>query len=409
MKVVQINGASINGSTGKIVSQLSEVMTQQGIENYIITSGYKEKDERRNVFVVSNNKEVKMHQIQAFLLGDAGFHSDKPTQRLINFLEQIKPDIVHLHHIYGFWLNVEKLFSYLKSKHLKVIWTLHDFWAITGHCTHFESIGCDKWKSICFKCPQRKNYPYSLFFDKSSVLFQRKKDLLENWQELEIIAVSSWVAKYASESYLKNKQITVISNGIDLDTFHPEIVKREELFAGKYIILGVAMSWSSKKGLYDFIKISKLLKKDELIILIGLSKQQQIGLPKNIIGLPRTSTAKELCTYYNIADVYVSASVEETMGLTVAEAMACGTPAVVYQETALTELIKENTGVSVPQSPESLYYGISKIREKGKKHYSSSCEAFVELKYNKWKQYKEYCNYYRNSLREQNEIKKQEN
>lgn len=398
MKVVQINGAAKNGSTGKIVSQLSEVMTRQGIENYIITSGYKEKDDRENVFAVSNNREVKCHQLLAYLLGDAGFHSNKATECVIQILQNIKPDIVHLHHIYGYWVNVEKLTEYLKSAHVKVVWTIHDFWPITGHCTHFEAIGCEKWKTGCFECKQKRNYPYSLILDRSAVLYSRKKELFANWQELNVVTVSQWVERFVSVSFLKERDISVIPNGLDTKMFHQRNVGRKKEFIGKFIILGVAMSWSKKKGLDDFIKLAERLRSDELIVLIGLSEKQRTGLPSNIIGLPRTKSATELCEYYNLADVYVSASVEETMGLTVAEAMACGTPAVVYKETALTELITDGTGIAVEQDYRAIYAAISEIRKNGKQKYSRNCIAIVDQRYDKWKQYQKYCDYYRSVL-----------
>jgi glycosyltransferase involved in cell wall biosynthesis len=400
MKVVQINGAAQNGSTGRIVSQLSDVMTFQGIENYIITSGYKERNTKDNVYVVSNDIKVKIHQIEAYILGDAGFHSNITTRHIIQILDSIKPDVVHLHHIYGFWLNVEVLLNYLKKNEIHVVWTIHDFWPITGHCTHFEAIGCEKWKSECGLCEQKRSYPYSLIFDRSKELYVRKKKIFQDWDNLHIITVSEWVAHFVKLSYLREKVISVIPNGVDLEVFHfdGENIRPAEL-QNKFIILGVAMSWSLNKGLNDFIQMSKKLEKDERIILIGLSDNQKKNLPENVIGLSRTNSVEELRKYYCAADVYVSPSIEETMGMTVAEALACGTPAVVYKNTALTELITPATGVAVEQGYNELYEGIRHVKAAGKEKYVKACRNYIIENYEKTKQYEKYCEYYRSILR----------
>lgn len=399
MKVVQINGASQNGSTGRIVSQLSDVMTCQGIENYIIASGYKERNTKDNVYVVSSNMKVKIHQIEAYIFGDAGFHSNNTTRHIIQILDSIKPDVVHLHHIYGFWLNVEVLLDYLKKLGIPVVWTIHDFWAITGHCTHFEAIGCEKWKNECELCEQKRCYPYSLIFDRSKELYNRKKRILQKWNQLHIVTVSEWVAHFVKMSYIRDKMITVIPNGIDLNVFYPdgENTRSAEL-KNKFLILGVAMSWSSKKGLDDSIMMSKTLKEDERVLLIGLTEDQKKNLPKNIIGLSRTNSVEDLRKYYCAADVFVSPSLEETMGMTVAEALACGTPAVVYENTALTELITPATGIVVEQNYKALYEGISRVREAGKEQYADACRDYIIENYEKTKQYEKYCELYRSIL-----------
>lgn len=399
MKVVQINGAAQNGSTGRIVSQLSDVMTHRGIENYIIASGYKEHITKDNVFVVSNDMKVKIHQMEAYILGDAGFHSNNTTWRIIRLLDRLKPDVVHLHHVYGFWLNVEVLLNYLKKMGIPVVWTLHDFWAITGHCTHFEAIGCEKWKSECGLCKQRRCYPYSLILDRSKELYNRKKNIFQKWNQLHIVTVSEWVEHFVKMSYLRDKMITVIPNGIDLSVFYydGDNTRPAEL-KNRFLILGVAMSWSSKKGLNDFIMMSEILKEDEVILLIGLSDDQKKNLPSNIIGLSKTNSVEELRKYYCEADVFVSPSLEETMGMTVAEALACGTPAVVYENTALTELITPETGIVVEQNYKSLYEGISKVRTMGKKKYADACRDYIIENYDATKQYEKYCEYYKSIL-----------
>lgn len=395
MRVVQINGVSNSGSTGKIVAQLSEVMYKKGIENYIISSGYKEKNKAANVYFCSSNIGVKLHQFVGVLCGNSGFHSSVATNKAISFIKQAKADIVHLHNIYSYYLNVEKLLKFLKRSGIPVVWTMHDFWSVTGHCTHFESVGCDKWKTQCGNCPQKRSFPYSKFFDRSKSLHKKKRKIFQGWDNLHIVAVSNWVKSKAEQSYFADKNITPIYNGIDLNTFRKKQVDRAMWMNGKFVILGVSMEWSRRKGLDDFMKLSQMLNDDEIIVLIGLTDKQIKTLPNNIIGIKRTANVDELCDYYNMADVYVSASVEETMGLTVVEAMACGTPAVVYNKTALPELICDGCGFVCEYGVEHLYEGVKKIKKHKKADYSDNCIRFVSANFNKHTQYERYCELYK--------------
>lgn len=396
MKVVQINGVSSAGSTGKIVTQLSDVMTSQGIENYIISAGYKETTKRKNVFFCSSYIGVRLHQILGFLLGDTGFHSFFATRKAISVLKKIQPDVVHLHNIYSYFLNVELLLRFLKKENIKTIWTIHDFWAMTGHCTHFEAAECFRWKEQCGTCPQLNKFPYSRFFDRTTNLLNKKKSIYADWDNLHLATVSKWVANYLPFSILKGKEIRVIPNGIDTNTFKQIPIERPENLKDKFIILSVAMSWGTNKGLDDLISLSSKLTENELIVIVGLSEDQIKNLPQNIIGITKTKNPEDLCNYYNMADVYVTASIEETMGLTVVEAMACGTPAVVYNKTALPELVADGCGyVCNETNVNSLYSAIQTVQEHGKPYYSQRCAENAAANYDKWNQYRKYCRYYR--------------
>jgi putative colanic acid biosynthesis glycosyltransferase len=405
MKVIQINGVASAGSTGKIVTQLSEVMHSEGIENYIISAGYKETTERDNVYFCSSYIGVRTHQILGNLLGDTGFHSYLATRKAISILKKNKPDVVHLHNIYSYFLNVETLLNYLKTHHITTIWTIHDFWAVTGHCTHFEVAGCYRWKKECGNCPQLRKFPYSRFFDRSATLLNKKKSIYDGWNTLYLATVSEWVANYLPDSILKGKEIRIIPNGVDTSVFKPLAVEKPYEFKEKFVILSVAMSWGANKGLNDLLSLASKMNEDELLVIIGLPEDKIDKLPTNVIGIPRTKNADELCNYYNIADVYVSASTEETMGLTVVEAMACGTPAVVYNKTALPELIADGCGYICRKTVDELYCGIQKIRTNGKAYYTDNCVKHARENYDKWNQYRKYCSFYYDCMRKTDENK----
>ncbi len=403
MKVIQINGNAYRGSTGKIVRQISDCLDSRQAENFIICSGFKEKALDNKTITVSSKFSKKIHQFLGYLFGDTGFHSFFVTKKVIRKLKQEKPDIVHLHHLEGYFLNVAKLLRYLKKTHTKTVWTLHDCWAFTGHCTHFLTAKCHRWQYACRSCPQKKKYPYSLLFDRSHQLYNRKKNLLADFEELYIVNVSKWMSSITQKSFLKGCPSCVIYNGIDTTVFSPETdvdFKASLGYEGKYIILGVATTWSEAKGLNVFIELSKYVAEDVAIVLVGMTKEQSVELPSNVYGISRTSSQQDLRKYYCAADVFLSLSLEETMGLVTVEALACGTPAVVCNSSASPELIGENCGeILSERTIENILKAIDNIRTNSKKYYSKSAREFAVRHFSEEQMKEKYYALYEELLR----------
>ena len=328
MKVVQINTFS-NKSTGSIMMNIHNKLKNEGIESYVVWGrGRLEKEE--NEIFMNDKLGVYFHGLYTRITDKTGFASNTSTKRLLKKLDEIKPDIIHLHNIHGYYINIEMLFNYIKKNNIKVIWTLHDCWAFTGHCSHFEFIGCEKWKTRCNNCPQSKLYPKS-FKDNSEWNYQKKKELFTGLNMI-IVTPSEWLANLVKKSFLKEYEVKIINNGIDTDIFKP----RESNFREKYdlqdkkIILGVASDWTKEKGFYDFIHLSKIVNNDEKIVLVGLNDRQLKKLPDNIIGIKRTENATQLAQIYTAADIYFNPTYADTFPTTNLEANACGIPVITY-------------------------------------------------------------------------------
>lgn len=284
-----------------------------------------------------------IHGVITRVFDRTGFASWHATKRLLSYLEEIKPDIIHLHNIHGYYLNIKMLFDYLNSHNeIQVVWTIHDCWPITGHCAYFSAIQCNKWKTGCHKCPQKNTYPKSWMLDASKINWIQKKRCFEK-RDIQLVTPSKWLKTILMESFLQNNNIEVIYNGLDLDVFKPVNDRKNNR---KYI-LGVASEWTERKGLRDFVELRKYLDRTYDIILIGLTEKQIKELPNGIIGLKRTENVAELVSYYSGAEVFVNLSVEETMGMTTVEALACGTPVIVYNTTALPEVVDQNAGIII--------------------------------------------------------------
>lgn len=347
--VVQINSVCGVGSTGRIATDIHSALKVNKVDSYIIYGRGKNKA-CENLINTGGKLSLYWHALQNRLLDNHGFSSSKNTKSILRILDELKPDVVHLHNIHGYYINVEMLFSYFK-KHpeLKVVWTLHDCWPFTGHCAHFDFIGCQRWKENCFSCPQKTTYPTSYLLDMSESNYRRKRNAFLGVQNLTIITPSRWLANLVKQSFLKDYPIHVVNNGIDLNIFRP----RESDFRYKYniegdfLIMGAASSWSERKGLTDFISLAKKVPRNCKLIMVGLPFEKIKKLPKNIIGIPRTDNPIELAEIYSAADVFFNPTYEDNYPTVNLESIACGTPVITYRTGGSPESVCDKYGFVV--------------------------------------------------------------
>lgn len=349
MKVVQINTVCGTGSTGRIATDIYSTLKNYGIKNYIIY-GRGEPRFCDDAIKISDKLDFYSHALQTRIFDAHGFCSQRATEKALKILNEINPDIVHLHNIHGYYINVESLFSYFKQhSHIKVIWTLHDCWSFTGHCAHFDYSGCEKWKTHCSKCPQKHVYPTSNFIDNSISNFQRKKDAFIGVENLTIITPSHWLADLVKKSYLKKYPIEVINNGIDLSIFcHRESDFRARYgLENKFIIMGAASEWSPRKGFDDIIELANRLPASFKFVIVGLPLDKIKKLPDNIIGIHRTDNPIELAEIYTAADVFFNPTYEDNYPTVNLESISCGTPVITYNTGGSPESVSANHGFVV--------------------------------------------------------------
>lgn len=394
-KLLQINVTANWGSTGKIAEQINQVAISKGWECWIAYSRHANPSKSKNI-KIGVKRDVLWSVVETRLLDRAGLSMRQATRDLIRVIQEIKPNVVHLHNIHGYVLNFEILFEYLNKTNIKVVWTFHDFWAMTGHCAHFIDVDCMKWKTGCHHCPKHKSYPSS-FTDFSARNYALKKHLFTENTNLHIVAVSEWVAGYIRKSFFKDKDIRVFNNGVDLQVFKPtKGFTHPHIKIDDFIILAVASKWTKYgKGFQDYILLSQLLAEDEKIVLVGVSKELIAELPENIIGIARTNNQEELAAIYSRSNVVTSFSSAETFGMTIIEGYACGTPAVVYDNSAPPLLITPQTGYVVPDKDyKAAYQAIKRIKKKNKEQYSDACIHLAQSEYDKDKCFSKYLKLY---------------
>ena len=341
MKILMINVVCGIRSTGRICADLATALEAQGHE-VKIAYGREDVPEQFQKYAVriGSDLDVKLHGVKARLFDASGFGSKRATEKFIEWVKEYNPDVIHLHNIHGYYINIEVLFEYLKTCGKKIIWTLHDCWAFTGHTAYCDAIGCEKWKKGCSHCTMIRKYPKS-YIDRSNKNWEKKKKIFTRVSNLTIITPSYWLEGLVKESFLSEYPVQVIHNGIDTSKFHPiESEFRKNYGIGdRFMILGVATAWDDMKGLHDFIKLSELLDDNYQIVLVGLTRKQITKLPNNVLGIERTNSVEDLVKIYSAADLYANLSYTETFGLTNVEAQLCGTRVLSYDSGALGETV----------------------------------------------------------------------
>lgn len=409
MKLLQINPViRQNTSTGRIMREIGEVAIAGGWESHIAYSrgrdGIVESSSR--ILPIGNRLDVARHGLITRLTDRHGLASKHATLRFIDDIDRIDPDIVHIHNVHGYFLNYPLLFKYLSESDRRVVWTVHDCWLYTGHCYHYDLIGCDRWKHGCGSCPQRRAFPTSWLVDRSAKNYEDKRRAFTSLRKerLTIVPVSEWIRKEMSESFLKDCNFQVIHNGIDLEIFRPyddlaDIRRKYGITEGETVILGLASIWSREKGLHDFIEMSQKTKPGERIVLVGVDEKTSRSLPANIKTIRRTDNVEELARLYACATAFVNPTWQDNYPTVNLEATACGTPVVTYRTGGSVESVTPHTGFIVEQGDvDSLLTAVRTIAERGPNEYVGACRNLAEAKFRKADRYRDYLSLYQAML-----------
>ena len=343
--LLQINVTANWGSTGKIAEQIGQCAIVHGWDSYI-AYGRWYNPSQSHLIKIGDKLNMYQHYAEQRIFDNEGLCSRRATKEFIKRIDEIKPNVIQLHNIHDHYLNYRLLFEYLNKTDIKVVWTFHDCWAFTGHCFHFITKGCERWKSGCFDCPLQHEYPKTLF-DRSRKNYTMKKNLFGANNNLTIIACSEWIANFVRQSFLKDKPIRVINNGVDLNVFKDS----ESLGTNKksFHVLAVSNVWNKDKGFDDILKLREILSNEYEITIVGVAKQQLNSLPQGIVGIERTQNVHELVALYSKADVFINPTYADNFPTVNLEALACGTPVITYRTGGSPEALDENTGVVVEQ------------------------------------------------------------
>jgi len=388
------------GSHGRIAEEIGLEAMAQGWESYIAYGRYANPS-KSHIVKIGDLFDHCLHGAQSLLLDRHGLASCGPTKKLIREIEQIKPDLIHLHNIHGFYLNYPILFRYLSTVDIPVVWTLHDCWAFTGHCAWPIHGHCDRFQEQCCHCPlQSKGYPKSFLLDRSRSNFKLKKRYFRSLQDLHLVTVSRWLEQQVRLSFMQDMDIRTIYNGLDTEVFRPSGTPPTSVTDGHPLVLGVCNAWYDWKGLDDMAALRELLPDDYEVMVVGVNEDQMHRLPEGITCIRRTDSVSQLAEIYSQADVFVNPSKVESFGMTTAEALSCGTPSIVYDTSACPEVVDNLTGRVVPLGDvNALAKAVMEICSlPGREAMRQACRERAIRLFNRQDRYKEYLQLYNEVL-----------
>lgn len=348
MRIVELNTVDY-GSTGKIMLSIAETARAKGHEVWTFSVATRKKTSSRDYHeYYSSFCEYSVHYILGKMTGLNGYFSILSTLRLIRRFKEINPDVIHLHNLHGFNVNLPILFRYLKNANINVVWTLHDCWAFTGKCPYFTLVKCEKWIRGCSSCPQVSSYPESCV-DTTRFMWKKKMEWFTGIKTMMVVTPSHWLADLAKQSYLRDYSIKQIPNGVDLSIFKPvsSQFRRTYRLEEKKVLLGVAFDWGRRKGLDVFIELAKRLDDTFRIVLVGTNESIDSRLPKDIISIHKTENQQQLAEIYSAADLFVNPTREENYPTVNMEAIACGTPVLTFRTGGSPEMLTSSTGTVV--------------------------------------------------------------
>ena len=400
LKLLQINVAANWGSHGRIAEEIGLEAMAQGWESYIAYGRYANPS-KSHIVKIGDLFDHCLHGAQSLLLDRHGLASCGPTKKLIREIEQIKPDLIHLHNIHGFYLNYPILFRYLSTVDIPVVWTLHDCWAFTGHCAWPIHGHCDRFQEQCCHCPlQSMGYPKSFLLDRSRSNFKLKKRYFRTLQDLHLVTVSRWLEQQVRLSFMQDMDIRTIYNGLDTEVFRPSGTPPTSVTDGHPLVLGVCNAWYDWKGLDDMAALREILPDDYEVMVVGVNEDQMHRLPEGITCIRRTDSVSQLAEIYSQADVFVNPSKVESFGMTTAEALSCGTPSIVYDTSACPEVVDNLTGRVVPLGDvNALAKAVMEICSlPGREAMRQACRERAIRLFNRQDRYKEYLQLYNEVL-----------
>lgn len=354
MKYLFINSVYGMGSTGKIIAEQSHKLQAQGHQCLVAWGRDSTLDMSVPNIRIGTPLDCRVHGLLTRCFDLHGFGSKSATHKFLQAADVYSPDVVWLHNIHGYYINIELLFCWLKrNPQIAVYWTLHDCWAFTGHCSHFTIAKCEQWKTGCKKCSQIREYPVSYGLDHTSRNYRRKKSAFTGVPNMRLITPSQWLANLTRESFLAEYPVEVVHNPINMDIFKPTAsdFRHKYHLERKHIVLAVTggiRGWEKAKGFPDMLNLRGLLPKEYEIILVGVTEKQAVSLPDGIIGIVHTENQTELAEIYTAADVFVNPTHQDNFPTVNLEARACGTPVITYdvggspESAGWEHIIKEN-------------------------------------------------------------------
>ncbi len=333
MKVLQVNCVYRNGSTGKIVYDLHTALKQRGVDS-VVCYGRGAAADEPDVFKTCPEWYARCSHLRARLTGQLYGGCLLSTAHLISVIRRQQPDVVHLHCINGYFVNIPRLITWLKKHRIKTVITEHAEFLFTASCGY--ALDCERWNTGCGACPQRREL--RILADTTHRAWKKQKKAFSGFSTATMVGVSPWLTgRSASSAILGGLPHETVLNGIDTTVFRPAdtTALRSELGLNRQkILLHVTAYFSADpthlKGGSTVLELARRLAGEDVVILVAGNYDSAIQPPSNLRFLGRIADQTRLAQFYSLADATLLTSKRETFSMPVAESLCCGTPVVGY-------------------------------------------------------------------------------
>lgn len=401
-KLLMVNTVC-SGSHGRIMRDLRAGAEADGCE---VMMAYGRGDAPDgSALRIGTQTDVLLHVAQTRLLDRHARGSRAATRAFVRALEAYQPDLLHIHNVHGYYLHAETLFDWIRVHGLPTVWTLHDCWALTGHCSHFVRAACERWKAGCYDCPLKHAYPASYGLDASRANWRWRRAAFATVPSLRIVSPSRWLDGVLMESTLCDVPRQVIPNGVDLSLFQPDDTGGHEAVRARYgipddrpMLLAVASPFDDRKGFADALALSRILEDRAHIVLVGLTAKQTDGLPENVTGIERTDGPEALVSLYAAADCLINPTYEDTYPTVNMEAMACGTPVASYAVGGATEQLQVPMGRPVPVGDPKALAHVALALAQEKAQLRTQCRAYAAGHFDRRQAIRAYLSLYQSMM-----------
>lgn len=346
-KVAIVNVVFGYSSSGSQTKHLYEYGKKNGYEAFAFY-GRGDKVADDHVIRIDSKSEVYLHKILTLLTGYQGFFSNHATKKLLAKLKKENIRKVILLNIHGYYLNERKMLGYLKDNKVQTVYITPDEYAGLGKCCYSKD--CEQYKTECRKCPLVRDYPKSWFFDRANTIFKRKKEVYEGFDTITFVGPKTNIAKFRESALIKDKPMTILSWGVDLELYKYEIdetlYEKYGIPRGKILILTAANYSNPRKGVKEyFFEIAKRLEGSEYhfinVAYDGTLKKDEI--PKNMTTIKYLDDQSELSRLYAMSDLYLLASKADTMPISCLISFACETPVCCFYTSGLKYLAAKDS------------------------------------------------------------------
>lgn len=347
MNILYVNTNFHEGGAAKVARQLFYGMKEKGHNVYFL-AGYPSKGDGECMIMNPAYADRFFNLVTGILQNNQVLSRRKARRQILDIVREKRIDVIHFHNLFENYIGIRDV-AYIAAR-CKVVWTLHDMWAVTGHCAF--SLSCNEWKRGCPACKERRLYP-AFYYNDVKQKYQWKKESFTG-NNITFVTPSHWMEKVCRDSYLRNEKIIVIPNGVNSEIYKPlkkdALRKKYKIPEDKAVLFfTAAVVADARKGVLSLIKALEMIdNKEKYCLLIagnGEMHQQLDGY--HICHMGYISDEKKMNELYNLADLYINPSLQESFGYTSVESAAAGTPVIVFENSALEEVVNEQMGQTV--------------------------------------------------------------